>query len=473
VNFSPSRNIRARLTLWYVAVLAAVLVVYVAVVFIFQYRLLERQMFHDEVEDVETVEGLLFFNPQGELNLQQNYYSHPRSNLLIDRLMEVRDLSGVILYRSDTLEGQSLGGHSLPNEGSDSFDERVVKLADGTHVLLISHLHPVGGRQVLIRLGYSLAPLRERMLQFLLMLLIAMPIGLVVAGFAGYYIAKRAFMPLELMAARAEQITVRNLHDRITVENEHDELGHIARVLNHLLYRLEQAFSQLQRFTADAAHELRTPLASIRAVGEIALQENRDGETYRETISSMLEETVHLNQTIDGLLMLSKTEASQIGTQPSFFLSDVVDEILTLLEVVIEEKQIIVQQEHDDYARRAILADRSLVRVTLLNVLHNAVKFSGVGAVIRIRYSRVESPFDGEQICIQDDGPGIPAGDYARVFERFFTTKSAITLLNGGAGLGLSIAQLAVERSGGVIYFDESVVRGARCCIDLPVKFAQ
>jgi len=466
----PSTNIRIRLTLWYVAVLAAILAIYVAVVFIFQYSLLERQMFHDEIQDVETVEGLLFFDVQGQLHLQQDYYSHPHSHLLVDRLMEVRDLSGTVLYRTDTLNGLSLGGPSRPNEGSNSFNERAIKLADGTHVLVISHVHPVDGRQVLIRLGYSLAPLRDRMLQFFLLLLVAMPVGLIIAGFAGYNIARRAFLPLEEMAARAEQITASNLQERVTVENEHDELGHMARVLNHLLQRLEQAFAQLQRFTADAAHELRTPLASLRAAGEIALQETEDGEGYREAISSMLEETVRLNQTIEGLLMLSKAEVADLEALDEFLLPELVNEILVLLEVVTDEKQITVQQEQDDHVRQTISADRSLIRVALLNVLHNAVKFSSAGSIIRISYSRVTlSSFEAERVCIHDGGPGILAGDHQRVFERFFTGRSSGASSNSGAGLGLSIAKLAVERSGGSISFDESVQDGARCCIDLPL----
>ena len=466
----PASNIRTRLTLWYVAVLAGILAIYVAVVFIFQYGLLERQMFHDEVQDVETVEGLLFFDAQGQLHLQQNYHSHQLSHLLVDRLMEVRDQSGTVLYRTGTLNGLSLGGPSLPNEGSSSFNERAIKLEDGTHVLLISHLHPVDGRQILIRLGYSLAPLRDRMFQFFLLLLVAMPVGLVVAGFAGYNIARRAFLPLDEMAARAEQITASNLQERVVVENEHDELGHMARVLNHLLQRLEQAFIQLQRFTADAAHELRTPLASLRAAGEVALQETEDGEGYREAISSMLEETVRLNQTIEGLLMLSKAEAAHLEALDEFLLPELVNEILVLLEVVTDEKHITVQQEQDDHVRQTISADRSLIRGALLNVLHNAVKFSSPGSVLRISYSRITLPsFEAERVCIHDGGPGILAGDHQRVFERFFTGGSASGSSSSGAGLGLSIAKLAVERSGGSIFFDQSVQTGARCCIDLPL----
>ncbi|HTF66554.1 MAG TPA: hypothetical protein VK638_28110, partial [Edaphobacter sp.] len=166
-------NLRSRLTFWYVGVLAVLLVVYATLVFAFQYVVLTKQIVHDEIQDVETVEGLLFFDEAGTLQLRQDYYSRPQSHLLIDRMMEVRDPSGIVLYRSPTLKGMSLGGPTRPGEGGADFGERLTRLDDGTHVLLISHIHGMDNRQLLIRLGYSLAPLRERMFQFLAVLLIA------------------------------------------------------------------------------------------------------------------------------------------------------------------------------------------------------------------------------------------------------------------------------------------------------------
>ena len=255
-----STSLRTRLTLWYVGVLALLLVVYATVVFAFQYVVLTRQLYHDEVQDVITVEGLFFFDETGSLRLKQDYYSRPQSHLLVDRFLEVRDLSGSILYSSPTLQGMSLGGSLGPGEGDKGFDERIVRLNDGTHLFAVSHIHSMQGRTVIIRLGYDLAPLRARMFQFFLLLFIAVPLALILAAFAGQAIARRALRPLERMTARAERITASNLGERLDVANERDELGNMARVFNHLLERLEQAFRQLQRFTADASHELRTPL---------------------------------------------------------------------------------------------------------------------------------------------------------------------------------------------------------------------
>ena len=137
-----STSLRTRLTLWYVGVLALLLVVYATVVFAFQYVVLTRQLYHDEVQDVITVEGLFFFDETGSLRLKQDYYSRPQSHLLVDRFLEVRDLSGSILYSSPTLQGMPLGTSLGPGEGDKGFDERIVRLNDGTHVFAVSHIHP-------------------------------------------------------------------------------------------------------------------------------------------------------------------------------------------------------------------------------------------------------------------------------------------------------------------------------------------
>ena len=461
-------SLRTRLTLWYVGVLALLLVVYATAVFAIQYVALTRQIYHDEVQDVITVEGLLFFDQNGNLQLTQNYYSRPQSHLLVDRLMEVRDLSGKVLYSSSTLRGMALGGPLRAGEGDAGFDERFVELQDGTHAFVVSHIHTMQGRTVVIRLGYDLAPLRARMYQFFLLLFIAIPIALALAALTGQSIAKRALRPLEEMTVHAEHITASNLSDRLEVTNAHDELGNLARVFNHLLQRLEDAFQQLQHFTADASHELRTPLAAIRAISEVALQKPTNAEAYREALSNVLEESARLNQTIDALLLLSKAESTApADAQAVFVLGDLVSEVISLLEVLGEERSIRITQEHSELAAVEILGDRGLMRIALMNVVHNALKFSPEGSTITISFARPSTAL--LQILIQDEGPGIAAGEHARVFDRFFTSSDRPTATISGAGLGLSITKLIIERTGGSIKFDENFQQGAKCLIDLPL----
>ncbi len=468
------KQLRTRLTLWYMTLLSVILGFYVILVLVFQYVLVTRQIYHDEVQDVVTVEGLLFFDSQGTLQLQQDYFSHPRSHLLIDRLMEIRDPSGVVLYRSPTLNGMNLGGPSLPDEGDESFNERVVKLADGSHAFVISHIHSMQGRTVLIRLGYSLVPFRERMFQFLIILLVALPVTLLLAGFASYAIAKRALMPLEQMAATAEKITATNLNDRIEIENPDDELGHMGRVLNHLLQRLEEAFVQLQRFTADAAHELRTPLASLRTIGEFALHEENTVDGYREAIGSILEETSRVNQTIESLLLLAKAEAAQPGTaRTSFSLVELTGEVLSVLEVLVEERQITVEQRGQKSTSAIVHADRGLVRAAIMNILHNALKFSPTGSILRIDFATYQATQRFVELSVHDQGPGISPSEHEKVFDRFFTSADRETASMSGSGIGLSVAKLVVERNGGEIFFDPSASEGARCIVRLPAIAVQ
>jgi len=463
-------NLRTRLTLWYLAVLAALLIVYATLVLAFQYLVLTRQIVHDEIQDVVTVEGLLYFDPQSNLQLRQDYFSRPQSRLLVDRMMEVRDLYGDVLYRSPTLNGMPLGGPNRSGEGDTGFDERILRLRDGSHVFMVSHIHTMQGQTLIIRLGYSLAPLRARMVQFLLLLVIAVPIALLVAGIAGQAIARRVLRPLEKMAARAEGITAGNLSSRLDVANPNDELGHMARVFNGLLDRLEEAFAQLHRFTADAAHELRTPLAALRTIGEVALEKGQDSEEYREALGSILEETARLNETISSLLLLAKAETMQPGDKQTVIVtSELVDEVLNLLQVVADERKIMVIQENKSTGLETVRAERGLLRIAILNVLHNALKFSPNGSALRISYLHSDGPSAVLSITFHDQGPGIAPGEHQRVFERFFTSSARGTAQQGGTGLGLSVAKLVIDRIGGRIWFDEETTDGAKCIIALPI----
>jgi signal transduction histidine kinase len=272
------------------------------------------------------------------------------------------------------------------------------------------------------------------------------------------------------MAMRAEGITAKNLQDRLETPNADDELGHLASVFNHLLDRLEGSFDQLQRFTADAAHELRTPIAALRTVGEVALTEDRGEHSCKEALSSILEETSRLSETIDALLLLARAEATQGGREPdTWHLKSIVNEVLALLGVLCEEKDLSIREESVALAEDRIRADRGLLRTALMNVFHNAIKFSPRGGSIRVSYASSETDPRIIRLLVQDEGPGIPVGEHERVFERFFTSSARETAASSGTGLGLSVAKLIIERLGGSIRFDVEATGGARCLIELSV----
>jgi heavy metal sensor kinase len=440
-------NVRHRLTLWYVGVFGLVLLLFILAATILQYWQLTRQMYHAEIQDIETAEGLLAFAPDGRLILHEEYHNHPQSILLLDRYMEVLTPEGRVLLRNDKLQGQDLGGPPFPDEGLSSYHQRRISLADGTRLLLISHIHAIGTQPLLIRLAYSSAPIEHGVLQFIVLLLLAVPPALLLAGVAGYRMARKALEPLDKMALRAETITANDLDQRLPVDNPNDELGRMARVLNELLHRLQNSFEMLKRFTADASHELRTPLSSIRSVGEVGLQRQHTAEEYRDTIGSMLEEVTRLTEMVDGLLSISRADAGQVVLHRTTFSAlGLTREVVALLGLLAEEKGQQIQIEGD--ADLSVNADRALLHHGLANILQNAIKHGPGASRISILVAGVENYVD---ISVEDRGETIPEYLREKIFERFFRIDASRSRQAGGSGLGLAIAKWAIEVNGGSV----------------------
>jgi heavy metal sensor kinase len=464
IRFGP-RQLRSRLTLWYVGVLAAALLLFVTGTSFLLFWHLRSQLDRYNIQDVETVEGLLFFTPTGQLELREDYHNHPESKLVLERLLEVRAPGGALLYRNARLGSRSLGGTPFPGEGVGGYSNRALRLSDGTRVRMVSRRHSIDGHPALVRLAYSEEHLWLHLEELLAASLLALPVTLAVAAFAGYALARRALAPLEQMALRAEQITSERLHERLPTDNVDGELGQLARAFNSTLARLEQSFEQLRRFTSDASHELRTPLTAMRSVGEVGLQKDGSREEYRDIIGSMLEEGNRLTRLVDSLLTISRADAGVIPFHPSVFsVLELAREAVALLEVLMEEKSLRLILTGDESA--LVKGDRLFLRQSLVNIIHNAVKYSPVRGTISVK---VRLRGAGQvTIEIADDGPGIPPEHLANVFDRFYRVDKSRTRNEGGAGLGLSIANWAVQAHGGEIGLDSTPGAGCIFRICLP-----
>lgn len=459
-------RIRTRLTLWYIGIFSLVMSLYVSCACVVQYWQLTDQLYHDEIKDMETVEGLLYFTPGGKLQLNEAYHSRPETKYLIDRLMEVLDPNGTVLFQSQQLRGMALGGAPRPEEFTNGHRSWRLRLADGRHVLGVSHKHPINGRMLLLREAYSTDPLRVRVAELFGILMLALPLALILAGIAGYRFAGKTLNPLGAMAILTEQITARRLSSRIPVENPEDEFGHMARVLNGLLGRLEESFAQLQRFTSDVSHELRTPLSSIRSVGEVGLQRNHTQDEYRDIIGSMLEEVARLSSMIETLLTIAHADSGVTQLQRAVFpMMDLVEESVSVVGVLAEEKGQSLVVSGDQQIQ--VSADRSFLRMAVINLLDNAVKYSPVRGTIRVLVEA--SARERVRLAIQDEGPGIPASAAQRIFDRFYRLDEGRARESGGAGLGLAIAKWSVEAHGGEITLESTLGHGSTFIITMPV----
>src|SRR5437762_6347144 len=175
--------------------------------------------------------------------------------------------------------------------------------------------------------------------EILVVLVLGLPVVVVLAGVGGYVLARRALTPIDHLASEARRITADRLHERLSVPNQHDEIGRLTAVINETFARLESSFAQLRRFTADASHELRTPLSVIRGIGEVGLGETRTPAEYKEAIGSMLEEVDRLTTLVDTLLRLSRGDAGTVRlAREAVEVGPLAREVTSSLAVLAEER---------------------------------------------------------------------------------------------------------------------------------------
>ena len=445
LRFAPKR-VRGRLTLWYVGVLILILAGYMAGVSSLLFWRMGDVLRRLAAEDLETVKGLLFFEPDGSVGLREDYHHHTDWKQVQERLLEILSPDGKILYRNERLGDRTVGGAPFTGEGVNGYSGRTARMSDGTRIIMISRVYNLNGQQILIRVAYRENLIWDELKETLLVLLAVLPFVLAGTAYAGYRMVGRALDPIGQMAARAEQINSERLSERLPESNPRDELGHLALVFNAMLARIEQSFDQLRRFTADASHELRTPLAAVRSIGEVALQKKTSAEQYRDTIGSMLEEVNRLTGIVENLLVLSRADSGQIKMHASeFAFADLAREAASLLEVLIEDKGISFSLHGDERTR--VHGDRLYLRHAVINVLHNAMKFTPSGGTITAEIVRAD--LASVELAITNSGPGISGEHAARIFERFYRADESASDETNGAGLGLAIAKWAVEANAG------------------------
>src|ERR1700733_2183513 len=186
------KHVRTRLTLWYVALLATILVLSWGIVGLFLFLQLRNQVDHYAVQDIETVEGLLFFDSAGQLELREDYHNHEESKQVLEWLLEVRSPSGDVLYRNQRLGSRSLGGAPFSGEGVGGYSVRSLRLEDETRVRLASRRHSLDGRVLIIRLAYSEEAVWARVKELAVASALALPFVLATAGLVGYWLARPA-----------------------------------------------------------------------------------------------------------------------------------------------------------------------------------------------------------------------------------------------------------------------------------------
>jgi heavy metal sensor kinase len=459
-------SIRWRLTLWYGLALGAVLAVFgTAVYFTMRHELIARidadlaGELQEVADDIGTTADwpklterwARRFARRGGYEFQ---VSHVRGDLLAqsDRLrpsgMPIPPISASLRHLD--FENAPLGS-------------RTVELASNGRWRVAAQLVSVSGGPVVAQVAGTLTPVDQELAELLAVLLLTGPLALVAALGGGYLLARKALSPVDRMAAAADQITATHLDRRLEVPNADDELGRLARTLNGMIARLERSFDEIRRFTADAAHELRTPLAVMRNAAEVALRAERDPEQYRRVLEDLLDEVGRLTRLTERLLFLCREE---MGIAPParepLWLDEVVRDAAEHMQAVANAKGLTLSV--DGLAPCQVRGDEGQLRRLLFNLLDNAIKYTPAGGSITVR---AEASNGAARVTVADTGIGIAAEHLPHVFDRFYRVDQARGFSADGTGLGLAISRAIAEAHGGAITIDSIAGQGTRVALVL------
>jgi len=319
-------------------------------------------------------------------------------------------------------------------------------------------------RPRLLVVAQSLHSVEESVRRVLVLLLLAGPAALVGTALVGWWLARKALVPVERMTSKADRIGIDRLDERVPVPRARDEVGHLAVTLNAMLDRLEQGVAEKHQLVADASHELRTPLTVMRAELDVSLRDDTLPPAAREVLESLREEVGRLSRTADNLLVLAHVDEGRLALLPSpVVVRDAIEAAVDALRPLAEAKGVRVAV--DDGDRHEVRADPHRLHQVLTNFIDNAISFVSPEGEVRV----AEWGRDGEVgVTVTDDGPGIPAADLPHVFDRFYRVDRSRGRVGGGSGLGLAICSEIARAHGGRVWVESVEGRGSAFSIALP-----
>jgi heavy metal sensor kinase len=295
------------------------------------------------------------------------------------------------------------------------------------------------------------------------------PLLVVLASLVGYWLSGRSLAPVTRIIETAERIGVDSLSKRLEVPRAHDELRRLTETLNAMLERIEASFKRITQFTADASHDLRTPVSLIRTLAEVTLRRRRSNQQYTEALATILRTSEETTNLLENLLTLARADAGTTGME--LHLID--------LEVHVRKAQeralLLAASKSLDVRLRAadspawVRADSIAIDRLLLILLDNAIKYTPDGGFCEIE---LLACCDEIQVLVRDSGIGIPKDELTLIFERSYRTDHARSRETGGAGLGLAIARWITEMHGGTITAQSELGVGSEFRVCLPAPLA-
>jgi two-component system OmpR family sensor kinase len=450
-------SLRARLTLWYTLALLAALALFGVNLLWGQARLTVRRVDRDLDNLTVTVANVIRDELDEHATLMAGVEEARRNIALAGRAMAVLDEHGLPLAAAwDRL--------TLPGPLPSATVGRLVWTVDTPGSEWRVHAQPqtFGNTTVVLLVASSLADARREQHEVLEAMQVAIPIVLLLAGGGGFWLASVGLRPITEMARQAALVPLTGTVD-LGHADRSDELGQLARAFNALVARLRAALETERQFTADASHELRTPVSVIRAAAEVALsQDRREESEYRESLGIVRDQARRLSRLVEHMLVLTRADAGGYLLRPvDLYLNEIAHECGRALRALSAERRVTI-----DTGRGPDIpfsGDEDLLRQMILNVLQNAVQHTPAGGTASIA---IQQDAEGFAIRVTDTGHGIAAGDQARIFDRFVQLDPSRR--SEGTGLGLPIARWIAEAHRGTLVVERSDPSGSTFRIWLP-----
>ncbi len=456
-------SIGMRLTLWYLAIfLLAELIFGAGMWFILRKNLYDiaDATLEGQAADLERFLEARKDLPTAQLQAEiSEDYKIERS----EDYLQIYDADGSSIYRSRFLEEHPLPSLSVSDLRRPRYQTR--KLGKVPFRILSEKMN-VNGHFFVVQIGSTLDEEIETLEAFRKYLLMFAPVLLLAASAVGYWLSRKALAPVDALARTARTISGHNLSSRLEQLHTGDELQRLSDTLNEMLARIETAFLRVTEFTADASHELRTPIALIHIEAELALRRSRDEAEYREALRHILLESDRTAKLIEELLALARADSGReaLDIRPVDLLA-VVREGATKWSQVASMRDLEFE-ERSGAQPLAVLGDENALRRVVDILLDNAFKYTPSPGKVTLS---AEEKDGSAVVSVADTGIGIAPEDRARIFERFYRVDKARSRSVGGAGLGLAIAQWIVQLHKGKLEVESEPGNGSVFRLELPL----
>jgi heavy metal sensor kinase len=458
-------SIGVRLTLWYLLLFAAAQLVFGTGMWFFARRSLYR--ITDDALQAQIDDLTNFLEAQKKNATVTKLQEEVAEAYLLehsgDYLQIYDDTDSAWIFRADFLRQHALEPATNGLLTQPWYrDEQL-----GRSLRFVTQKIHANGRVFTVQMGLPIDQVNQTLVLFRGYLLMLAPLLLLAAASGGFWLSRKALSPVDAITRTARTVNATNLSDRLERLTTGDELQRLSDTLNEMLGRIEQAFIRVTQFTADASHELRTPISLIRTEAEIALRRSRGDAEYREALRHILLEAERTSALVEELLSLARADSGR----ETLRISSV--HLSTIVRVVSEQWRELMAARNLTFTcdvtdeEITILGDRNALQRLLTVLLDNAAKYTPSPGTVELH---LELKGELAAIRVSDSGIGIALEDQPKIFDRFYRADKARSRNLGGAGIGLAIAQWIVQQHKGSITVQSSLAKGSTFLVQLPLQ---